>query len=105
MIAANRAGQLTLEAETDEVTIATYFKHMEVDVSARQSQDGRPESIKKDDRFEARIDNQKLYSFLHSQQLNAKKIVCNIVDGQSVYLMLHADETVIHYCLPAMLSL
>ncbi len=104
VLGANRLGQLTLEVETDEVTITTYFKHMDIAVPGNDSQNDLPDRLRKEQRFEARVDNQKLNAFLHSQQLCPNRIVCNINDGQSVHLLLYTDETVIHYFLPAMLS-
>jgi len=104
VVAANRVGQLTIEIETDEVTITTYFKNMEVDFVEELSADERPEVIRRDERFEAKIDIQKLYSFLNAQQSIPTKVACNISDSHSLHLAYHTDETVVNYYLPAMIS-
>ena len=104
VVAANRTGQLTIEIETDEVTITTYFKNMDVDFVEEQSADERPEVVRRSERFEARIDIQKLNSFLNAQQSIPNKIVYNISDSHSLHVGFHTEETVINYYLPAMIS-
>lgn len=104
VIAANRTGQLTIGIESDEVTITTYFKNMDVDFVEEQSADERPEVVRRNERFEARIDIQKLNSFLNAQQSIPSKILYNISDSHSLHVAFHTDETVINYYLPAMIS-
>ena len=77
---------------------------MEVESPESASQNERPEIIRKEERFDAKVDIGKLYAFLHAQQSNPSKIVCNIVEGECVYLSLQTDETNVYYCLPAMLT-
>ena len=77
---------------------------MDVDYIQEASVDERPEVVLRDERFEARIDIQKLYSFLNAQQSIPNKIVCNINEGKSLHVVFHTDETAINYYLPTMIS-
>ena len=77
---------------------------MDVDIPESSSTDERPDVILRDERFEARIDIQKLYSFLHAQQASPNRIICNISEGHSIHVILHTDETILNYFLPAMIS-
>ena len=104
VVAANRSGQLTIEVETHEVTITTYFKNVEVEFIEQSAADERPEVVRRDERFEVRIDIQKLNSLLNAQQSMFKRITCSISDGQSLHLVLQTDETTVNYYLPAMIS-
>ena len=76
---------------------------MDVEFVEGPSPDERPQVIRHDERFEARIDIQKLYSFLNAQQSIPTKIGCNISDSHSLHLAFHTDETVINFYIPAMI--
>ena len=103
MIAANRSGQLTLEIETDLVNITTIFKHMDVETPNESSAEERPDVIRRDDRFEARVDIVKLHSLLNAQQSMPSKIICSICDEQCIHVVIYCDETVLNFLLPAMI--
>lgn len=77
---------------------------MEVEFVLDSSSDERHDAVRRDERFEARIDIQKLYLCLNAQQSLPNKIVCNISEGNSLHVVFHIDETRINYCLPAMIN-
>ena len=77
---------------------------MDVDFVEELSADERPEVVRRDDRFEAKIDIQKLYSFLNAQQSVPTKVACSISDSHSLHIAYHTDGTVLNYYLPAMIS-
>ena len=52
--------------------------------------------------IEARIDIQKLVTFLHVQQFNPNKVICGIVDGQAVHIFLQCNDLMFQYFIPAM---
>ena len=62
----------------------------------------RPEDLDEDELVEARIDIQKLVTFLNVQQFNANKVVCGIVNGQSVHMFLQGGDMFFQYFIPAM---
>lgn len=98
VISAKRNGELKFSVDTDEVIVTTHFKNMDVegDIVRNESED------EEDDEIEARIDIQKLVTFLHVQQFNPTKAICALVHGQAVHMFLQCSDVMFQYFLPAM---
>lgn len=69
---------------------------VEGDIVRNESED------EEDDEIEARIDIQKLVTFLHVQQFNPTKAICALVHGQAVHMFLQCSDVMFQYFLPAM---
>ena len=95
-MSASSDGELQLKVETDEVTVATHFKNMNLEGEEdSSSQNDQNETI------EARVDIQKLVLFLHVQQFNFTKAVCGIVHNHAVHMFLQCHYVTFQYFLPA----
>ncbi|XP_057293140.1 checkpoint protein HUS1-like isoform X3 [Hydractinia symbiolongicarpus] len=98
VISAKRNGELKFSVDTDEVIVTTHFKNMDVDGDTLRNASEDEE----DDEIEARIDIQKLVTFLHVQQFNPTKAICALVHGQAVHMFLQCSDVMFQYFLPAM---
>ncbi|XP_066935496.1 checkpoint protein HUS1-like isoform X1 [Clytia hemisphaerica] len=106
VLSASQNGNLSCKVETEEVTATTYFSNMEIeknDNNMPHRSQRRSVDIDEDDELvEARIDVQKLVTFLNVQQFNANKVMCGIVNGQSVHMFLQCGDMFFQYFIPAM---
>lgn len=91
-ITATFDGLVTLEVHTEDVTATTYFKNLTVEPSASQLTDGHAS---------ARVDVNRLLSFLQAAQLGATQVVCGIVDGMAAHMFVTSDDYKLQYFLPA----
>jgi len=96
VVSASRDGNLQFKVETDDVTATTHFKNMIHNKPIHQLSD---DSL--DDRFEARVDINKLVTFLHVQLFNPTNSVCGIVNGQAVQLFVQCNDVQFQYYIPA----
>ncbi|XP_031561575.1 checkpoint protein HUS1-like [Actinia tenebrosa] len=97
-IAANVKGSMTLGVETDLVTIATHFKHLDNPVwegeENLQTQD-------KEEMAQARIEIKKMATFLQGEQFGPNKVICNIIDSRAIQFFLVHDDLSLQYIIPA----
>ncbi|XP_073237036.1 checkpoint protein HUS1-like [Porites lutea] len=99
ILSANQNGYMTLGIETDSVTVKTHFKHL--DTPTWEGDSSQHHNRDPDKMAEARVDIKKLATFLHGQQVNPSKVICNIVHGKAVqFLLLHEDLS-LQYLIPA----
>jgi len=100
VISASHDGKLRCKVETDEVTATTHFSNLELE-DERQQREHNDED-EDDEATEARIDIQKLVTFLNVQQFNANRVYCGIVHGQAVHMFLQCTDMSFQYFIPAM---
>jgi len=90
---------MTLGIETDSASVTTHFKHLDTPTwegGSSQNHNRDPDKM-----AEARVDIKKLATFLHGQQVNPSRVICNIVHGKAVqFLLLHEDLS-LQYVIPA----
>lgn len=101
VLSASSNGELRCKVETDEVTATTHFTNMEIERDDGDDQDDSDDE-EAHENIEARIDIQKLVTFLNAQQFNATKVVCGIVHGQAVHMFLQCNDLFFQYFIPAM---
>lgn len=101
VLSASHNGKLRCKVETDEVTATTHFSNLELEDEERQPTTAEEEEDE-EDLTEARIDIQKLVTFLNVQQFNANKVYCGIVHGQAVHMFLQCTDMSFQYFIPAM---
>ncbi|XP_076041010.1 hus1-like checkpoint clamp component isoform X2 [Oratosquilla oratoria] len=98
---ANRKGDLSLNVNTDTVSVSTYFKHLSMpvwdDTPANMDVDGEESDFQS-----ATVDIKKFALFLQGDQINPTKVICNIVTGRMVHLFLLHEDVSLQYFLPAM---
>lgn len=104
VLAANCKGALTLQVETDVVSVTTHFKDLEnpvvdvsdVDTSAAGGQDP-------DQMVEVRLDIKRFLQFISAQQGIPEKVICNLAGRQGVQLFVLLDSVHIQYFLPGLM--
>ena len=97
VITASQNGELCFKVETEEVTAATYFQNMIIESDEAKSQT----EVEEAESVEARVDIQKLVSFLHAQQFNATKTLCAIVNQRAVHMFLECNDLLFQYFIPS----
>jgi len=97
MLSASNDGELRFTVETDEVTVTTHFKNMEIE----DSESDEISNEENGENIEAKIEIQKLVTFLHVQQFNPTKVICGIVHGQAVHMFLMCHDVMFQYFIPA----
>jgi len=95
MIRANMNGELTLKVQTELVSIATFYRHLEhpqIDVGLRNEGSDTIASVQ--------VDVTKFWKALYSYQVSPSHVICCII--QDVALVLHAllDDFFITYYIP-----
>ncbi|KAJ7384136.1 DNA damage checkpoint control protein [Desmophyllum pertusum] len=100
ILAANQNGDMTLGIDTDLAAVTTHFKHLDMPTwegdNSSQNHNRDPDKM-----AEARVDVKKLATFLHGQQVNPSRVICNIMHGKAVqFLLLHEDIS-LQYVIPA----
>uniref|UniRef100_T2MIV2 Checkpoint protein n=1 Tax=Hydra vulgaris TaxID=6087 RepID=T2MIV2_HYDVU len=99
VITALQNGELCFKVETDEVTASTYFQNMLVEPNEKSTL--VEHDIDDTESVGARVDIQKLLSFLHAQLLNATKTICAIVDQKAVHMFVDCNDLLFQYFIPS----
>ncbi|XP_065666566.1 checkpoint protein HUS1 isoform X4 [Hydra vulgaris] len=99
VITALQNGELCFRVETDEVTASTYFQNMLVEPNEKSTL--VEHDIDNTESVGARVDIQKLLSFLHAQLLNATKTICAIVDQRAVHMFVDCNDLLFQYFIPS----
>jgi len=104
VISAAKNGHLACKVETDEVTATTYFSNLEIENTDQRGQRNNDTYNEEDEEvIEARIDIQKLVTFLNVQQFTNARVICGIVHGQAVHMFLkEGGGMLFRYFIPAM---
>ncbi|KAK3751846.1 hypothetical protein QZH41_009664 [Actinostola sp. cb2023] len=97
-ISANLKGSMTLGVETDLVTVATHFQHLDNPVLEGED---NSQTQDKEEMAQARVEIKKILTFLQSQQVSPDRVICNIVDSRAVQFFLIHDDLSLQYIIPA----
>ncbi|XP_052012182.1 checkpoint protein HUS1B [Apodemus sylvaticus] len=98
LVEANLKGNMNLSAETEGVTIKSYFKNLGNPPNAVlcMSQGKDPENM-----VQVRVDNRKLLQFFEGQQINPSVAICNILSNTLLHLVLVHEDISLQYFIPA----
>jgi len=97
VLSAANNGVLTFKVETEDVTATTYFKNMVIEHTSGQDTPPRGSN----ERVEARVDIQRLVTFLHTQQFNPSRVLCGIVHNTAIHMFMQSDDVFLQYFIPA----
>ena len=84
------------------MTVTAHFPNMDIERDDNTDQQVIYDEEEASEDIEARIDIQKLVTFLNAQQLNTTRIICGIVTGQAVHMYLQCNDLFFMYFIPAM---
>ncbi|KAI8749235.1 checkpoint protein hus1 [Biomphalaria glabrata] len=100
-LSANRSGEMKLSVETDMVAVSTHFQNLLNPTWGNQDGCQILQSSQGQEEFAtARIDIRKFAQFLNGQQVNPKRVICNIVHHRMVHFFLMHEDLSLQYFLP-----
>ncbi|XP_062513568.1 checkpoint protein HUS1-like [Corticium candelabrum] len=104
ILAANGKGSLTLQVETDVVSVTTHFKDLENPVV--EGSEGNGQTVGRQDAeqsVEVRLDIKRFLQFIAAQQGTPEKVICNFAGRRGVQLFVLLDNVHIQYFLPGVM--
>ncbi|XP_022087084.1 checkpoint protein HUS1-like [Acanthaster planci] len=99
-LSANQNGEMRLRVETDQVTVSTHFKDLEIPEWVNEGSESQTQGRQPDEMVGARVDIRRFLQFLTGQQLNPPKIICNIVDNRLIHFFLLQEDISMQYSMP-----
>ncbi|XP_038078829.1 checkpoint protein HUS1-like isoform X2 [Patiria miniata] len=99
-LSANQNGEMRLRVETEQVTVSTHFKDLEIPEWVNEGSETQTQGRQPDEMVGARVDIRRFLQFLAGQQLNPPKIICNIVDNRLIHFFLLQEDISMQYSMP-----
>merc|ERR1712179_156402 len=104
-ITAGKQGKLSLKVESDEGVFSTHYPNLKVPVYRDDTLPWRkPDSqavVDPDFSASVRVDLKRLGLFLLGEQLQPKRAIANIVQGEVLHMFFVHDDLLMQYFLPA----
>ena len=96
-------GHLKLSLETDEVSVVTHFKNLEVSplCASQQSLSSALSSQGEEEFVSIRVELKRFAQFLSADQTGGNKVILNLVAGRMIHMFLVNDDIEIQYFIPA----
>jgi len=98
IIQANMAGELTLKVQTDNISVATFFKKL--DHPLIEGKD--PPTNNPDLKAKVKVDVKKFSKFLFSHIVAPKNVICCIVEDNALVLHVLLDDLFMTYYIPVL---
>jgi len=104
-VTAGKAGTLSLKVESDEGVFSTHYTDLRAPVFRDDTLPWRRQDSQavQDPNFTAsvRVDLKRLSSYLSGEQLQPKRAIANIVEGDMLHMFFLHDDLLIQYFVPA----
>jgi len=96
ILQANMAGELTLKVQTDNISIATFYRKLE----HPHIEGKEPPTTNSDQKAKVKVDVKKFARFLYSSHIGPRNVICCIVEDTALVLHVLLDDLFITYYIP-----
>jgi len=98
ILQANMAGEFTLKVQTDNISVATFYRKLE-----HPHVEGKdPPSTNPDQKAKVKVDVKKFSRFLYSHIIVPRNVICCIVEDTALVLHVLLDDLFITYYIPVL---
>jgi HUS1 checkpoint protein len=98
ILQANMAGELTLKVQTDNISVATFYRKLEhPHIEGKEAPNTNP-----DQKAKVKVDVKKFSRFLFSHIIIPKNVICCIVEDTALVLHVLLDDLFITYYIPVL---
>jgi len=98
ILQANMAGELTLKVQTDNISVATFYRKLEhPNIEGKNAPVANP-----DQKAKVKVDIKKFSRFLFSHIIVPRNVICCIVEDTALVLHVLLDDLFITYYIPVL---
>ncbi|XP_040578695.1 checkpoint protein HUS1 isoform X2 [Lepeophtheirus salmonis] len=96
-------GKLKLKLESDSISLGTYFQDLEVPKICHTGAT-QPQQVAVNGTASVKIELRRFNLFLHSEQINPRKVIANFVNGKMIHIFIVHDDVFMQYFIPAIVE-
>nr|ACO14662.1 Checkpoint protein HUS1 [Caligus clemensi] len=96
-------GCLKFKLESDSISLGTYFQDLEIP-KINHSGTSEPPSGAINGTATVKIELRRFNLFLHSEQINPRKVIANFINDKMIHIFLVHDDIFMQYFIPAIME-